>query len=377
MEEETGNLPMFFAGKDDVVLVKDIPPQKFLKSFEQLNFKPPIFISYDNFSQDSDFINSPKNRLLPWGWSPAAHWLLEPLKTSCSQDFKNSPVYQWQPEHREIYSKKFALDILKKLAPLLPDGIILPKHLIPEIYTSRQEIEKMIGKWDKIMVKAPWSSSGRGLQRIRKTPITEEKVWEKLLGIVKEQGYGIAEPLHRKVADMAFEFKAENGKISFIGISRFSTDNKGQYRGNYLNGWPDDFDSGIIKFADSLPEIVIEPLISVLEQSKLAKYYEGDFGVDTLIFRDDENNLRVNPCLEINVRQNMGLLSLKLEKLISPDKKGMFRTYYNPKQTFYQFKAKMDEKFPPVFKNSKLNSGFFALTPAYKNTSFGAYIIIN
>jgi hypothetical protein len=375
MEEDLGTLPLFFARTNDVVLVKKVPPSEFLSTLQKINITPPRFLQLNEVAKNANFVSQPKNRLLPWGWSPAAHRLLESLKPSCSEEFQRSPVASWKPEYREIYSKKFALEILKKLLPQLPADKVLSPHLIPQVCYTKSEIEMCIKRWGKIMVKAPWSSSGRGLQKVTKTPVAE-KVWEKLLGIINDQGSAMAEPFLEKVLDLAFEFELKNGKATYLGISRFFTDEKGQYQGNSLNGWSLEIDSEIAAFAETLPEMIIKPLVKSIECSLLANYYEGNFGVDTLIFCDEKNDLRVNPCLEINVRQNMGLLSQHLEKLISPNKTGVFKTFYNPKQSFFEFKKEMQKTWPLKLRNSKIESGFFPVIPNFKNTLFGAYILV-
>lgn len=376
MEEDLGSLPLFFARHNDVVLVKKTPQREFIASLHKINIFPPQFLQLNEIRTNSEFINQPKNQLLPWGWSPAAHKLLEPLKPSCSATFHQSPASSWNPEYREIYSKKFALNILKSLLPELPKKNVLPAHLIPQVCTTKPEIESLFRKWGKIMVKAPWSSSGRGLQRVTKSPVSE-KVWEKLLGIISDQGYVIVEPLLNKMLDMAFQFEIKNGNISYLGISRFLTDEKGQYQGNFLNGWPDEQDLEIAEFAEKLPKMIIKPLATAIENSLLAKCYEGNFGVDTLIFRDEHDKLRVNPCLEINVRQTMGLLSLHFEKLISPQKKGVFKTFYQPQKPFAEFAEKMIKLHPLKLNNTKIESGFFPVIPLSSSTQFGAYIMVS
>jgi hypothetical protein len=376
MEEDLETLPLFFARPNDVVLIKKVPPPEFLATLKKLNITPPRFLYLKEVAKNPEFVSQPKNRLLPWGWSPATHRLLEPLKLSCSKEFQTSPVAGWKPEYREIYSKKFALLILKNLLPELPADKVLPPRLISEVCFTKTEIEKCINRWGKIMVKAPWSSSGRGLQKVTETPVAE-KVWEKLLGIVNDQGYTIVEPLLEKILDLAFEFELKKGKVFYLGISRFLTDEKGRYQGNLLNGWPLEINPEIKAFAETLPEMIIKPLVKLIESSLLAKYYEGIFGVDMLIFRDETGNLRVNPCLEINVKQTMGWLSLQLKKLISPNKKGVFKTFYNQKQSFFEFIKDMEKNNPLKLHNSKIESGFFPLIPVYENTNFGAFILIS
>lgn len=374
MEEDLGALPLFFSRPHDVVLVKKLPPEKYIEQLENIGIKAPRFFRTKDITTDKSFLNAPKGRLLPWGWSPAAHQLLKPLKLSCSMEFNSSPVAEWKPEYREIYSKKFALGVLKQVLQMLPQEKVLPPQLIPEICTTQNEMKEMIDRWDRLMVKAPWSSSGRGLQRITKTPVAP-KVWEKLLGIVNEQGYAIVEPYLDKVLDMAFQFSLLNGKIQYKGISRFFTDEKGQYQGNHLNGWPVSVDPLTVAFAESMTDLLVPALVEKVENSLLAKYYEGNFGTDTLIFRNAQGRLRINPCLEINVRQNMGLLSLELEKLLVPGVKGVFKIFYEKGKSFISFQKEMQQKYPVQIKNKRIESGFYPLTPADEITLFGAYIL--
>jgi hypothetical protein len=196
------------------------------------------------------------------------------------------------------------------------------------------------------------------------------------MGIVKEQGYVIAEPYLNKVLDLAFQFEIKNRKVAFLGISNFCTNKKGQYEGNYLNGLPENLEKRLLEFADFVSREIRQPLINAIETSEMAIFYEGVFGVDTLIYIDEKDNLKINPCLEINVRYTMGLLSLLLEKLIYQNKQGVYRTYYQPGNSFYTFKNEMEKKYPLKILNNKIESGFFALTDAAEDTLFGAYIFV-
>jgi hypothetical protein len=375
MEYDLSALPLWFAQPADFVLTGKIPSTKFIDSLKKLNFSPPGFIEKNSVSTNSKLTNTSINKLLPWGWSPAAHYFLSPFKNSCSAEFQKSPVFNWQPEYRDFYSRKFARTILKELISVFPNSSFITEEYLPEIATTKEEFETALNKWGKIIAKAPWSSSGRGLQPVTKTPV-HEKVWEKLMGIVTDQGFAIAEPFLNKEFDLAFQFQLEKGKISFLGTSYFTTDKKGQYSGNSLNGLPSGIKKDVAEFVHLIPEKIINPLIEIIESTGLAKNYEGFFGVDTLIFRDKNGELKINPCLEINIKQTMGLLSLQLEKLIQNNKKGIFRTYYKPGVNFLQFVKTMEEKHPLTIFNHKIESGFFPLTEASETTLFGAYILV-
>ena len=375
METDMAAIPMFLAQKGDYILVGKKPSSQFCDTFEALGIGIPEFILIKEALRNTDFLKIPKRKLKPWGWSPAAHQLLSPLKPACSDDFLESPVANWKPEYRELYSRRFALDVLKRLTEEYNHPAFLPEFQFPEICKTKNEMEALVNRWGKLLVKAPWSSSGRGLQPVTKTPV-HPKVWEKLLGIINIQGFVMVEPLLEKALDLAFQFEISKGKISYLGISNFVANHKGQYAGNHLNGLPGHIDPEVAAFAAVVPGFLIGPLVHILGNSDLAKNYEGNFGVDTLIYYDQARKLKINPCLEINLRQNMGLLSLTLEKIIHPDKKAMFRTHYHPDISFSRFKKEMEEKHPVVVSENKLVSGFLPLTDTDENTMFGAFLFV-
>ena len=377
MEGDLATLPLFFAKSDDIIIVKQTPPSEYTESLKLIGINPPDFqLSYKLLNNYTNVVPKSLGWLLPWGWSPSAHHLLSPLKQYCSIDFLNSPASEWTPEKRNIYSKKFAVQVQRAVIPQLPAEIMPVKEMEPEICKKKDDIIPLIQKWGKLIIKAPWSTSGRGLQPITKLPVVSQ-VWEKINGMIKQQGYVIAEPLLDKKLDMALQFKISKREIKYLGVSRFFTDNKGQYQGNFLNGWPDYADSETACFAEKLPAILINPLIKTLEIFDLQKLYEGHFGIDLLIFCDNNKRLRVNPCLEINFRYNMGLLSLNLEKFIPVNKQAIFRIFYDKQNSFSVFTKELKRRYPLKLRNKKIESGFFPLTPVFEGTKFGAYILVN
>ncbi len=375
MESDLGAIQLFLAKKEDIVFVDKIPSEKYQENLQRISVSVPSFFLKNSILNPS-FLKSPKNRLKPWGWSPAVHKLFEPLKESCSEEFKLSPVFSWKPEQKEIYSKKFALNILKQfIRNTTNKNIFLREQDVPEICVSKEAVEKLLIRWGKIMVKAPWSSSGRGLQPVTKTPV-HSKVWEKILGVIQNQDYVIVEPFLNKVLDFSFQFEIIKREVKYLGISNFFTDNKGQYMGNRLNGFQEDISKEVIEFQQTAISEILNPLILLIGKSDLIKNYEGNLSVDALIY-NDKNHLRINPCLEMNIRQNMGFLSMQLEKLIVSGKKGLYRMYYQPGSTFKEFSEKMEKEFPLVISSQKkIESGFFPCTEVRNNTLFGSYILV-
>ena len=371
MEEDLDLLPAYLAASDDGILLYNYPSDSFLDDFRKTEFKFPRFIQRNKQNQISQ--NQIRN-IKPWGWSPAAHKQTEYLKNLCSDEFSISPVFNWNPEIKHFYSRSFSASVLEEVLKNINTENILPINYLPKICKSETDVENALASWGKIMLKAPWSSSGRGLQPITKTPI-HEKVWEKINGIIRDQGFVLAEPLLNKVHDLAFLFELKEGIIRFTGTSHFFTDKNGKYEGNYLNGASKPDFERVVSFINKMQVKILPELIRVLQNSKLPAVYEGPFGVDMLIYRDDNDELFINPCLEINLRFTMGFVALKIERMLAEKSKGVFRIFYEPGKSFFSFSNEMRTKHPLIITESKIVSGFLALTEPTPEKKFGAYLL--
>jgi len=371
MEEDLDLLPAFLAASDDGILLYNYPSDSFLDDFRKTEFKFPCFIQRNKQNQISQ--NQIRN-IKPWGWSPAAHKQTEYLKNLCSDEFSISPVFNWNPEIKHFYSRSFSASVLEEVLKNINTENILPINYLPKICKSETDVENALASWGKIMLKAPWSSSGRGLQPITKTPI-HEKVWEKINGTIRDQGFVLAEPLLNKVHDLAFLFELKKGIIRFTGTSHFFTDKNGKYEGNYLNGASKPDFERVVSFINKMQVKILPELIRVLQNSKLPAVYEGPFGVDMLIYRNDNDELFINPCLEINLRFTMGFVALKIERMLDEKSKGVFRIFYEPGKSFFSFSNEMRTKHPLIITESKIVSGFLALTEPTPEKKFGAYLL--
>ena len=114
-EKELSILPAYLGNVEDIVLMDQMPSAEFRDQMEKAGFMFPFFQTLDFALSDSAFLSLDKGFLFPWGWSPAAHKLLSPLKSGCCPEFQNSPVANWNDTHRELYSRKTALEVLKNI----------------------------------------------------------------------------------------------------------------------------------------------------------------------------------------------------------------------------------------------------------------------
>jgi hypothetical protein len=155
-------------------------------------------------------------------------------------------------------------------------------------------------------MKAPWSSSGRGLRflDVQHTPLQMQAGW--LKNLLAAQGAVMVEPFYNKVKDFGMEFSCnDKGEVHHEGLSLFHTAN-GAYTGNILA-------------TENAKQEMISRYVSIelLKETKekicrllspiLSGKYTGPFGVDMMI---TEGGL--HPCVEINLRRTMGHVALSL-----------------------------------------------------------------
>ena len=375
-ENELSTLPWILASSQDIILVDKVPSQQFTDQLETAGFSHPIFQPLESALSDTTFISAEKGFLFPWGWSPAAHKLLSPLKPGCCPDFINSPVAEWHDVHCELYSRKSALTILERIINEYHLGNILSLTDIPEICTSHEQIIALQHKWGKVVVKAPWSSSGRGLQILRPNEYNQTN-HQVITGYLKQQGFVIVEPWHNKILDLSFQFFSfGNGKIEYRGLTTFSTDHSGRYIGNYLQELPPDLTPELKEFlSENLDEVKLA-LTKKLTFSDYSTGYYGWFGVDALIFRSPDGKLKFHPCLEINCRFTMGAVALNLRNHLREQSVGEFRITHGKEGDFAQFCEEMTCKEPLIADSGNIVSGFLPLTPPLPDNSFGAYLSI-
>jgi hypothetical protein len=87
-----------------------------------------------------------------------------------------------------------------------------------------------------------------------------------------------------------------------------------------------------------------------------------------------KTEIKIQPCLEINCRQNMGIVSLKIARSLHPEAKGSFGIYFNPRMEFNDWANAEGKKHPPMLEDLKLKCGLFPLTDIQTPRNSGAYL---
>ena len=89
------------------------------------------------------------------------------------------------------------------------------------------------------------------------------------------------------------------------------------------------------------------------------------------------SQFRIHPCVEINLRLNMGIIAHEVRrKLLAPGTEGTFHvTAFPTEEAAQQFHQEQTTKYPPVYREGKMVSGYHPLTPILPHTRHHAYVI--
>jgi len=291
-----GWLPALWANDGDVVLVDDVEYAVKAARNSRVKTADVLFLSREDVRQ------FPFDEVRPWGWdSVIATQLLE--SGICNHLIPNKEDIR---AIRELSHRKHTNSVLKTLR----NGIEYSTCGCSIYTTSLGEVEEQIKAWHSVVLKAPWSSSGRGIRYVNGC-MTENLIgW--LRRILHQQGGVMIEPYYNKVKDFGMEFMAhKDGTISYSGLSLFKTIN-GAYAGNILA--TDSEKKEILK--RYLPQKLINTIIERIVQcfpSFIRNAYVGAFGIDMMIVaKDDGQGFLLHPCVEINLRRTMGHVALAL-----------------------------------------------------------------
>lgn len=372
-EQDCSALPFVFGTCSDYILTEKKPSPEFIRKLSDAGFEMPEFCSLEELHS---FTTTSFDALIPWGWSPAAHFKLKELKDKCALPFVESPVFNWTDRHAALYERVTSLCFLKRFLEENPFDFYIEQSMTGTKVTTIKEIENLLDKKRPLVLKAPLSSSGRGIQIIRKQALnTSNKQW--ISGILNQQTYLIAEPYLDKVTDLSFQFRiTDQGNPEYLGYSVFETNTNGQYKSTLIHPriGTSHF-SEVDKDIELLIELSANRLAEALKDSIYTQLHRGFLGIDAMIYKDYEG-LKMQPCIEINSRMNMGILTMHIEKNIDQETTGKYELFYGTRGEFLQFATNSEYEHPLKMKNGKLSSGFLPLVEPDGEKQFGAYILL-
>ena len=246
------------------------------------------------------------DRIIPWGWDPYLKRQLQKKgipDTLLPTDSEIAAIRELSHRRISIQARRYIDIALGRYKHLLttPSGVET---------TSIAAIDRILENWGSIVLKAPWSGSGKGLRWVRKGEFyPSDRGW--CGRTIERQGSVLIEKRFPVIQDFALLFHLTRGKVCFAGYSLFYNDN-GMYRGNLLAS-----DGLIFRILGQwlAPELIeaVKNAVTSFIAEHIAGRYDGYLGVDMFVCQDDHSGgILLNPCVEINVRMTMGLLARKV-----------------------------------------------------------------
>ena len=360
---------------------------------------------------------------VPWGWDPA---VVEQFKRMgiTAQELPTDDALAALSRRSERIT---AHQILCNFRKAHTDNAFVGESLVARTF---DEIADFAERHQHILLKAPLSGSGKGLRHVNKeglplspsgggTPESSEqseggmlslssslkKVESWANALIRRHGYLTAEPYYNKVQDFAMEFIADATGCHFIGYSYFITDGHGRYIASRL--------MSDAKAEDLLCTYVPRKALHKIRQWMILHHTdiipsEWDttrhplpFGIDMMIVRESQQStvnsqqstvnhpdsnsefriqnskFTIHPCVEINLRMNMGIIAHEIYRhLLTPDSEGTFQIARFPDNTSLRaFHDEQTSLHPTTYRDNRLASGYKAITPINTGTTHLAYII--
>ncbi len=358
MAEDLAVLPVWY-GKGDLVIAEGELNRSFVDAIKK------IFPVSSDLIPFSDICLHPGEEIIPWGWSPALRKKL--LAQGAAE--QQIPTIEDLRRLREYSNRQNAVLLLRDLKA----GEV---EFCGESYffTNMEELlaYQHSTPGNKVL-KMPLSGSGKGLIWIL-GEITDKQVdWCRR--VIRLQGGVVAEPVLSKIQDFAMEFYIDRGKASFVGYSIFGSTASGAYKGNEL--------LSDRRIEEKLSANISFTLMQQLRETllvKLAGYfplYTGYAGVDMMIC-ETAGGYRVQPCVEINMRMNMGVAAhLFYDSFVNSSSEGKFVVDYFKKQgSALSFHEKMQRESPLQVTGGKILSGYLSLTPVAADSRYTAYVVV-
>ena len=310
------------------------------------------------------------NKVYPWGWNAS---LVRRLKEG---GLEESALVS-DDRMREIRQLSGRWTSVEMLPRLRVDGTMGESFLIGSLESLKTFLANREGdssKCDGILLKSPWSGSGKGIRMVLDGLDESTSGWVKR--VISSQGGIVAEPHYDKVVDFAMEFFSDGKGIRFVGYSLFETDRRGIYKGNVLASDEDIGNLLSSYVSNDCIRGVKEKCLQELENVFPGKY-TGYLGIDMMVCRQDEG-YAVHPCVEINLRMNMGVVSrLLYDKFVCRGSRGSYLMEYYPKPgEALAFHREMKEKYPVVLESGRIKSGYLSLVPVFEDTSYQIFILV-
>ncbi len=353
-------LPIWYAKDDDMILSLDKINEKWKNEISEIfGINRKLISPHKLFHHESCFS--------PWGWSADMRKRLIDQGVSA----KILPSKEYINELRNLSHRRNTIIIHDEISKIMGRRFC-PSPLNLDDF---EDVRNFAVLHPNCYIKAPWSSSGKGIFRVLDVDAIDFNRWCR--GVLKRQGSILCEQAYHNSLDFAMEFISQNGVVKFVGYSVFKNDNHSS------------FDYGIVASTAYL-ETYIMKRMSHPEQLKevrvametvltnlIGAKYSGCLGIDMMLYKNNEYT-ELNPCIEMNLRKTMGYVtSIIGDNYLAPGRVGRFGVkYHKSTNELHEYIKSKKERNPAIIKEGKFFGGTHFLTPIYTDSRYCAYLEI-
>lgn len=299
LRERGAMLPAWIAGDGDIIICTSNPADaKWLRDMAHILKKDIEILTTENIGR--------VKCVRPWGWS---HAIADNLQRA-GIPVGLMPDAEAIERIRLLSHRRSSVIINRRLKDAGID-VSMPVEI-----SDTALLTEYIGRHKSVVIKSPWSSSGRGV--IYSDRMNASVLLRHAEGTIKSQGSVLVEPRLDKIVDFAMLFEISKGNASYVGLSVFETLSGGNYTGNIIAS--EQYLSAIIAqyVASSCLERIRQSLGTILTDL-IDNAYTGICGIDMVVYKDSTNCYRIAPCIELNLRYTMGYVAHCLARnIIAP-----------------------------------------------------------
>lgn len=297
-----GFLPALWAEDGDCVLVDDVPYAIKALTLTGLPHKDVLFLT------DSEVGSLAFRAVCPWGWDKAVRKRL--IQDNISLNLL--PYERELLDMRSLANRRMSTMVLANVRKGIEDATCGESFYV----TNVSEVERLASAYGRIIVKSPWSSSGRGVRYVDTELGANVSAWIKK--VIRMQGGVMVEPHYARVMDFAMEFTAvKKGCVEYNGLSLFTTEH-GAYTGNIITTEEEKFRM-LSRYIPQDMFNTVRARLAVSLDEMIKGRYRGPLGVDMMVVANPVmESFLIHPCVEINLRRTMGHVanSLKTDSTI-------------------------------------------------------------
>ena len=322
-------VPTYLARETDAVIVEEPPRAAWLKQMREAGFVLPEFrrLGATELPREHKV-----GGIEPWGWSPEVFERFRPWRARLlaldgasgewcrgllgSADFQSTGLAQF-------YSKSWSTEFFKDWLERHPETNLFfsTKADAGDVFTdwpsARERLAQGLAAGTPWLAKAPWGTSGTQNRKFLSVEELDSSWGGWARKIVESQGALVVEPLLEKVADLSLQLEVTESGGKLLGVRRFFTGSRLEYRGTALDPKLSGLSSNELKFLHGGALENWRRLALDVAQALKTSGYRGPAGIDALLWRRGEQ-LFLKPLVELNPRWTMGRVALALEEHVLP-----------------------------------------------------------